>query len=46
MQLALVQDNKKDANAGKKKTAKHVPEVVQSAKFITAEKKEQEKAKK
>jgi hypothetical protein len=46
MQLTLVAEGKKEAAAGKKKPKKNVPEVVQSAKFIVAEKKEAEKAKK
>lgn len=50
MQLALVAEKKKEQAANKVKKEKNVPLVAQSAKFITAEKKEfdkaQEKAKK
>lgn len=44
MQLAMVAEKKKDAAALKAKPVKNVPEVVTSAKFIMAEKKDQEKA--
>lgn len=44
MQLAMVGEKRKDAAGGKKKTEKHVPEVVTSAKFLMQEKKDNEKA--
>ena len=46
MQLAMVGERRaKDTLAGaKKKTEKHVPEVVTSAKFLMQEKKDTEKA--
>lgn len=44
MQLAMVGEKKKGEAAGKKKTEKHVPEVVTSAKFLMQEKKDSEKA--
>ena len=48
MQLAMVGEKRKEAQAaakqGKKKAEKHVPEVVTSAKYLVAEKKESEKA--
>ena len=45
MQLAMVNErSRKDANAGKKKAEKNVPEVATSAKFLMQEKKDSEKA--
>ena len=46
MQLAMVNErSKKDAAGAKKKSEKHVPEVVTSAKFLMQEKKDAEKEK-
>ena len=44
MQLAMVQEKRKEAAANKKKNEKNVPEVAVSAKFIMQEKKDSEKA--
>ena len=44
MQLTYGTEKRKESAANKKKSEKHVPQVVSSAKFIMAEKKEKDKA--
>jgi len=41
----MIGEKRKDAASAKKKSEKHVPEVVTSAKFLMQEKKDSEKEK-
>lgn len=43
MQLNLIRQKRSESASAKKVSVKHVPRVVQSAKFLMAEKKEAEK---